>query len=142
MRLELPSEVNLETIPALIHEAEQLLKHHREPQLVLDFAQVRQFDMSGIGALVRIMEQCQQSGIEPRFENLREELSRLLAFVNLEELTKKQGPPLKQRGFVESLGRNIRWYYKDFLEFLVRHLFWIPTQANCITLESWENMNA
>lgn len=121
MIIELPPRMNLETIPSVLSQVEQILPSTNGNTITMDFSQVVHLDMSGIGAIVRCLEQCQKSNVSIQFENVDSSISKLLDFVNVDDMVGVSGPPPKRRGFLEKLGRNIRWYLKDstgFLEFL------------------------
>ncbi len=121
MQIELPEKMSLETIPEFLVQMNTVLSNPSGESLVLNFSRVHHLDMSGVGALVRCMEQCQTDKIEVHFENVDPNLSHLLAFVNIEDMAGTSGPPPQELGFFEEVGQETRWYFKDslgFLEFL------------------------
>ncbi|MBF0286270.1 MAG: MlaE family lipid ABC transporter permease subunit [SAR324 cluster bacterium] len=122
MQIELPKKIDLDTIPDIIKEVDQILANPSGDVLTLDFFQVAHLDTSGLGTLVRSMERCQAAQIKVEFVNVDPKLSHLLEFVNIKDAVDAiPGPPPKKRGFFEKLGRNTTWYLKDslgFFEFL------------------------
>ncbi len=122
MQIELPKQIDLETIPEIIRKIDQILANPAGNELTLNFSEVAHLDTSGIGTLVRCIERCQTAQIKVNFDNVSPKLSHLLEFVNIEDAAElAPGPPPKKRGFFEKLGRNVTWYLKDslgFFEFL------------------------
>lgn len=131
MRIKLPEQLNLHTIPAFIAEIDKLVASstqrnsgvpdHAQTDVILDFSHVEHLDMSGVGALMSCVERFQAIKVGVKLVNVAPKLSQLLQFIKIENVAGESSHPPKSRGFFEKLGRNVIWYGQDslgFLEFL------------------------
>lgn len=121
MYVELPTQVNLETIPGFLKQFQETLSRISGEELVLDFSRVDHLDMSGVGTLIRCIEECQAAQIKVDFANVDPKLKHLLEFIDIQDMADTSGPPPIKQGFLETIGRDVTWQLKDslgFLEFL------------------------
>lgn len=118
MRLQLPEILNLDTMGEVVQQANDMLNHPQGNSLTIDFGKLKHLEMSGMGLFLKLMEQCKALGIQMQFENINDEFTHLMNFINLEQLTKQQATKPKRRTFLEKLGRDTLFIMRDLGDFL------------------------
>ncbi len=118
MQLTLPENVNLQTIPGIVEEIDRHLKSPTETDFFVDFANVKQCNMSGFGMLLRLKKRCKNQGISLEFLNISSDVQELYKFANFDDIVEKKTTRPEVRGFLEKIGRNLVWYTRDFLDIM------------------------